>query len=83
MLSGKSVGILSSPLLEQSTVTPSEVSVQLQTLGHDDATPTSKITTTIAVIRNCIVRLQSTNTKKECIYLIVICHCCFACINKL
>jgi len=69
VLSGKSVGILSSPLPEQSTVTPFEVSVQLQTLGHDDATPTSKMTTTIAVLRNCILRRQSTNTKY--IYLIM------------
>ena len=49
MLSGKSVGILFSTLPEQSTVTPSEVSVQLHTLGHADATPTSNTTTTIAV----------------------------------
>jgi len=69
VLSGKSVGILSSPLLAQSTVTPSEMSVQLQTLGHDDATPTSTITTTIDVLRNCILRRQSTNTKF--IYLIM------------
>ena len=69
MLYGKSVGMPPSPLLEQSTVTPSEVSVQLQTLGHDDATPTSKIRANVAVIRNCILRRQSTNTK--CIYLIM------------
>ena len=69
MLFGKSVGIPFSPLLEQSTVTPSEVSVQLQTLGHDDATPTSKITANVAVIRNCILRRQSTNT--NCIYLTI------------
>lgn len=69
MLLGKSVGILSSPLLEQSTVTPSEVSVQLHTLGHDNATPTSKITKTITVLRNCILRRQSTNIKY--IYLIM------------
>ena len=73
MLLGKSVGILSSPLLEQSTLTPSELSVQLQTLGQDDTTPTNKITTTIAVIRNCILRCQSTNIKY--IYLIVIVQC--------
>ena len=48
MLFGKSVGIPSNLLPEQSTVTPPEVSVQLQTLGHADATPTSK-NTTIAV----------------------------------
>ena len=63
MLLGKSVGILSSPLLEQSMLTPSELSVQLQTLGHDDTTPTSRITATIAVIRHCILRRQSTNTQ--------------------
>jgi hypothetical protein len=45
---GKSVGILFSPLLEQSTTY--EPAVQLHTLGHDDATPTSRITATIAVI---------------------------------
>ena len=69
MLFGKSVGILSNPLPKQSTVTPSEVSVQLQTVGHDDATPTSKITANVVVIRNCILRRQSTNT--NCIYLII------------
>jgi hypothetical protein len=69
VLLGKSGGILYSPLLLQYRTTPSEVSVQLQTLGHDDATPTSKITATIAVIRNCMLRRQSTNTK--CIYLIM------------
>ena len=63
MLLGKSVGILYSPLLEQSTLTPFEVLVQTQTLGHADATPTSRITATIAVIRHCILRRQSTNTK--------------------
>jgi hypothetical protein len=63
VLLGKSVGILYSPLLEQSTLTPFEVLVQTQTLGHDDATPTSRITATIAVIRHCILRRQSTNTK--------------------
>jgi hypothetical protein len=73
VLIGKSVGILSSPLLEQSTLTPFELLVQLQTLGHDDTTPTNKITATIAVIRNCILRSQSTNTKY--IYLIVIVQC--------
>ena len=73
MLLGKSVGILSSPLLEQSTVTPSELSVHLQTLGQDDTTPTNKITATIAVIRICILRCQSTNIKY--IYLIVIVQC--------
>ena len=69
MLSGKSVGILSSFLLSQSTVTPSEVSVQLHILGHDDATPTSKITTTIDVLRNSILRRQATKTQD--IYLIM------------
>ena len=63
MLLGKSVGILSSPLLEQLTLTLFEVLVQPQSLGHDDATPTSRITATIAVIRHCILRRQSTNTK--------------------
>ena len=72
MLSGKYVGILSSPLLEQSTVRLYEGPEQIQTLGHDDATPTRKITTTVAVIRNCMLRRNSTNTKTECIYLIVI-----------
>jgi hypothetical protein len=68
---GKSVGILFSPLLEQSTTY--EPAVQLHTLGHDDATPTSRITATIAVIRNCILCRQSTNIKY--IYLIVIVQC--------
>jgi len=63
VLVGKSVGMLSSPLLEQLTLTPFEVLVQPQTLGHDDATPTSRITATIAVIRHCILSRQSTNTK--------------------
>ena len=72
MLSGKSVGILCSCLPEQSTINPMKLSLQLQTLGHDDATPTSKITTTVDVIRNCMLRRKSTNTKTECIYLIVI-----------
>jgi hypothetical protein len=39
------------------------VLVQPQSLGHDDATPTSRITAIIAVIRHCILRRQSTNTK--------------------
>ena len=69
MLLGKSVGILSSSLLLQSTLTPTEWFEQLQTLGHDDATATSKITANIAVIRNCMLRRQSTNTK--CMYLIM------------
>ena len=73
MLLGKSVGILSSPLLKQSKLTPFELLVQLQTLGQDDTTPTSKIIATIAVIRICILRSQSTNTKY--IYLIVIVQC--------
>ena len=59
VLLGKSVGILSSPLLEQLTLTPFELLVQLQTLGQDDTTPTNKITATIAVIRNCILCRQS------------------------
>jgi hypothetical protein len=63
VLLGKSVGILSSPVLEQLTLTPFEVLVQPQSLGHDDATPTSRITAIIAVIRHCILRRQSTNTK--------------------
>ena len=63
MLVGKSVGMLTSPLLEQLTLTPFEVLKQPQTLGHDDATPTSRITATIIVIRHCILRRQSTNTK--------------------
>jgi hypothetical protein len=62
VLLGKSVGILSSPVLEQVTLTPFEVLVQPQSLGHDDATPTSRITAIIAVIRHCILRRQSTNT---------------------
>ena len=69
MLLGKSVGILYSPLLLQSTLTPTEWFEQLHTLGHDDATPTCKITANIAVIRNCMLRHQSTNTKF--IYLIM------------
>lgn len=69
MLSGKSVGILSSTLPEQLTATPYEESVQLHTLGHDDTTQTSEIKTTIAVIRNSILRRQSTNTQS--IYLIM------------
>jgi uncharacterized membrane protein len=55
------------------------VSVQPQTAGHDDTTPTSKITATITIIRNCILHSQSTNTKY--IYLIVIVQCCH--INKM
>jgi hypothetical protein len=46
------------------------MSEQLQTLEHDDTTPTSKITATIVVIRNPIFRLRSTNIR--CIHLIVI-----------
>ena len=72
MLLGKSVGILSSLLLEQLTAGSPNWLKQRHTLGHDDATPTSKITPTIAVIRNCMLRRNSTNTKTECIYLIVI-----------
>ena len=68
MSSGKSAGILFSLLLEQSSISAK----QRQTLGHDDATPTSKITTTVAIIRNCMLRRKSINTKTECIYLIVI-----------
>ena len=63
MLLGNSIGIISSPLLEQSTLTLFELLVQLQTLGHDDAIPTSRITATIAVIRHCILHRQSTNTQ--------------------
>jgi hypothetical protein len=48
---GKSGGILSSPILLQPTSTPAEWVEHLHTLGHDDATPTSNITATIAVIR--------------------------------
>ena len=81
MLFGKSVGIPSSPLPEQSTLTPSEVSVQLQTLGHDDATPTRKITENSVVIRNSILSRQSTNIR--CIYLIVIVQCCYAFITTI
>ena len=69
MLLGKSGGILSSPLLLQSTLTPTEWLEQLQTVGHDDTTPTSKLTEHIAVIRNCMLRCQSTN--KKYIYLIM------------
>jgi len=58
VLLGKSVGILFSPLLWQVTSTPTELSVQLQTLGHDDTTPTSKITAISTVIRNSILRRQ-------------------------
>ena len=73
MLSGISVGILFSRLRRHSTINPPNTLLpQLQTLGHDDATPTSKITTTVDVIRNCMLRRKSTNTKTECIYLIVI-----------
>ena len=81
MLLGKPVGILCSPLLLQLTSTPTELTVQLQTPGHDDTTPTSEITATIAVIRNSILRRQSTNTK--CIFLIVIVQCCYASITKI
>ena len=63
MLFGKSVGILASPLLLQLTSSLSELLVQLQTLGHGDTRPKRKITATIAVIRNCILRRQSTNAK--------------------
>ena len=72
MLSGKSVGILPSPLMEQLTAYPYGSFLQLQTLWHDDATPTSKITTAVVVIRNCMVCRKSTNTKTECMYLIFI-----------
>jgi hypothetical protein len=48
--------------------------VQLHTLGHDDATPTSRITATIAVIRNCILCRQSTNIKYICLIVIVQCR---------
>jgi hypothetical protein len=66
---GKSGGKLYNPLLLQLTLTPTEWFEQLQTLGHDDVTPTSKITANITVIRNCMLRRQSTNAK--CIYLIM------------
>jgi len=39
------------------------VSVQLQTLGHGEATPTSQITAKVVVIRNCIFLRQSTKLK--------------------
>jgi len=81
VLLGKSVGILSSLLLLQRTSTPTERPVQLHALGHDDTTPTSKITATIAVVRNSILRRQSTNAK--CIYIIVIVQCCYASITKI
>ena len=47
----------------QSTKSPSETVVQLQTLGHDAATPTNTTSPNIAVINNCILSRQSTNTK--------------------
>jgi len=81
VLLGKSVGILFSMPSKQLTKTPSGMSVQLQTLGQDDATPTSKLTATITVIRNFILRRQSTSTK--CIYLIVIVPCCYAFITEI
>jgi hypothetical protein len=80
VLSGKSVGILSSPLPAQSTSSRFALSVQLQPLGQDDTTPTRKITATIVVIRNSILRRRSTNIR--CIYLIVIVQCCYAFITK-
>ena len=83
MLIGKYGGILFSLLLLQSTSTPTEVSVQLQTLGHDDVTPTSTITANAAVIRNCMLRRQSTNTK--CIFLImcnIVMHVYIQCMEK-
>jgi hypothetical protein len=49
--------------LLQSTATPREASVHLQTLGHDEATPTSKITANVVVIRNCILLFQSAKIK--------------------
>jgi hypothetical protein len=36
------------------------VSLQLQTLGHGEATQTSEITANVADIINCIFRRQST-----------------------
>ncbi len=60
----KFFGILSSLLFLQSTTLPE----QTQRLGHADTTPTSKITATIVVIRNSILRTQSTKMKR--IYLI-------------
>jgi hypothetical protein len=71
VLSGKSVGILSSLLLEQATTSWPDWLKQRHTLGHDDCTPTSKITTVVVII-NCMLFRKSTNTKTECIYLIVI-----------
>jgi hypothetical protein len=56
------------------------VSVQLQTLGHDDTTPTCKLTTTIAVLRNCILRRQSTNRNK---YFLNNVQYCYSCIKKI
>jgi hypothetical protein len=69
--SGKSVGILSSLLPEQSTSNP-----QRQTLGHDDATPTSKITTVVVMI-NCILCLILNQLLFAGIYVIPIGHICF------
>ena len=69
MFLGKPGGKLYSPILLHSTVTPGVWFQHQQTLGHDDVTPTSKITATITVIGNCMLRRQSTNAK--CIYLIM------------
>ena len=55
LFKGKYLGILSSPLLLQSTLPPP----QTQGLGHSDTTPTGKIKATIVVIRNSILRPQS------------------------
>jgi hypothetical protein len=55
VLLGKIGGILSSSLLLQYTTSPPELSEQLQSLGHDDVTPTTNITATIAVIINCML----------------------------
>ena len=65
MLFCKSDGILFSPFDLQSTWTPSELVVHLQTLGHDAATPTNKTRPNIAAINNCILSRQSTNTKAK------------------
>jgi len=52
-----------SPRLLQLTVGPCGKPVQLQTLGHGEATPTSEITANVVVIRNCIFLRQSIKIK--------------------
>jgi hypothetical protein len=37
--------------------------LQLQTSGHDEATPTSEITANVVAIRNCIFPRQSIKIK--------------------